>query len=316
MSLENIVAAVGKIDIMKTWKTVLISFDHRKAPNEFTSYSFSFHNPMERNEIIKQMCESFLNEAKASCQDVQEYTGMNAKGTVDRIAVTNNLISTSWDSLTRSISIADDNTPINNVKARAFVFMGTYDGDENEENVFFLKLKNPVTNLKRITGMKAVFTLRRNNVYAVDEPLLQFGKNIDAIVYKKVLYALNSNIETILNMEYSRNKICKARLDEIEQAGIVNEINAYRDFATSAKYPYMFLTYDAAMLKRVSSIEGKELLQNGMSIPVLPETGKFDLSNHDKAKLFTQIICGKAKKDLFDPAFCEVTSSKPIIVQQ
>jgi len=45
---------------------------------------------------------------------------MNPKGSVDYLSVKTGILNEIWTSFVRSISVADDNTPLSDIKARAY----------------------------------------------------------------------------------------------------------------------------------------------------------------------------------------------------
>ena len=108
MSYNMIVEAVSKIDDVNSWKTLLIKYNHASAPNEFTSYSFTFADSQIRTTLIKDMSTSFLKIVNEFGRKIEEYSGMNSKKVVDRIETSNTLISTCWRTLIGSVSISDD----------------------------------------------------------------------------------------------------------------------------------------------------------------------------------------------------------------
>ncbi len=103
-----------------SWKSLLVSFNHKIRPNEFVCYSFAFKKTEVRARIVESMCGSFLNVVESYEDEIAEYTGMNPKGSVDYLSVKTGILNEIWTSFVRSISVADDNTPLSDIKARAY----------------------------------------------------------------------------------------------------------------------------------------------------------------------------------------------------
>lgn len=127
------------------------------------------------------------------------------------------------------------------------------------------------------------------------------------------LYSINNNFESIFNIEYSHRIVCQERLQELEAADIVDDIDSYKTFASSGQNPKKFITYNPEIVKKITKKQKyKDLLINRLHIPVNSATNKFDLSDPKNAKNFTLAICDKAKNNMFDDGVCEVPSSSPI----
>lgn len=152
----------------------------------------------------------------------------------------------------------------------------------------------------------------RYTIAKTTEPLVQFGKCFDVLIVDNTLYSINTNFESIFNIEYSHKIVCHERLSELETADIVDDIDSYKTFASSGQNPKKFITYNPEIVKKLKKQKYKDLLKNRLHIPVNPATNKFDLSDPKNAKNFTLAICDKAKNNMFDSGVCEVPSSSPI----
>ena len=309
MSFQKIESAIKTAKQITHWNFHLIEYNHKKYPNEYVCYNVNFASAQLLNDIITSMCDTFLDVVKKQ-NHILEYTAQNPKNTTEKLDVTNELMQLSWPSLVEHINNSDDSVDLKNISANAFVFVGNYeDTDGNSKNLYLLTQKNPVLSFKKRTP---IFSARNNTITETTEPLVQFGKCFNILIVDNILYSINNNFESIFNIEYSHKIVCRERLQDLETADIVDDIESYKTFASSGQNPKKFITYNPEIVEKLKKQEYKDLLKNYLHIPVNPTTDKFDLSDIKNAKNFTLAICDKAKNNMFDDGVCEVPSSSPI----
>jgi len=256
------------------------------------------------------MCKNFLYVVDKYEQKIHSYTGTNPKNVVDKLQVNHDLISIPWNALIQSLNVIDDSTTLEEIKSNAFIFVGTYRLDEEEHNIYFISRKNPIYTYKKSRGK--IFESRHNCIQEISEPLVQFGKTFDALIYKGVLYTINNNFESIFNMEYTHRIVCKNSLDIIENADIIYDFEAYKSFALSGQHPRKFTTFDKRIIDNIKQENNIRILVDEFKIPYGREEQKFNLDEHKYAELFTKAICGKTKYNMFTDGVCEVPISIPL----
>lgn len=315
MSYSLIKEGLQKVNEVSSWKSLLISYDHKTYPNEFTCYIMNFSTSKLLKDVINNMCKTYLYKVNNFEGKVQEYTGFNSKNTIDKISTNSDLISESWNSLIQHINAYDDTTKLKEIEANAFIFVGTYLNENGEhKNLYLLTRKNPIINLEKDRNRSTIFTSQHNTITEATDPLVQFSKCFDALIYNNTAYMINSNCESVFNMEYSHKKICHRCLDELESTNLIKDIDSYRQFATSGQTPKKFITYDKVIVDKLKEPKNQKKLSNYLKIPYNSSTKQFDLSNAEHSKNFTLAICGKTKFNMFDDGLCEVPSSIPLRV--
>lgn len=310
MSYHLIKEGLEKINTIDSWSLALISYNHRTRPYEYTCYSLNFQSDDILKNTIAEMCSKFLSIVDKSEKIVQDYTGTNPKNVVDKISTTSELISDSWKALIQSLNVCDDSTSLKDIKSNAFIFTGTYSVDSEEHNIYLLSRKNPIYTYKK--GRSKFFSSRHNLVEEISEPLVQFGKSFDVLIYKNNVYTINSNFESIFNMEYTHKIVCKNSLDIIGNATIINDFESYRNFALSGQHPKKFITFDQRIIENIEQEKNLKILVDELRIPYNRESRKFDLSDKRYAEIFTKAICGKTKYNMFIDGVCEVPGSIPL----
>lgn len=312
MSYDLIKGGLDKVNSIDSWSLALINYNHKSRPNEYTCYALNFETDDLLKQTINDMCINFLNIVEKYGKNVQEYTGFNSKNVVDKIETNHELISEAWKALIQSLNVCDDTTDLKDIKSNAFIFTGTYkNADDEQQNIYLLSRKNPILTYKK--GRVKIFSSSRHNtIQEIGEPLVQFGKCFDALIYKNVIYMINSNCESIFNMEYTHKVLCKKSLDILENAMIIDDFDAYKDFSLFGQTPKKFITFDASIVEKLKYEDNRKILVEELQIPFNSNTQKFDLSNQNHAQIFTKAICGKTKYNMFSYGVCEVPSSTPL----
>lgn len=310
MSYEIISTTLNKFNLINNWKACLIHYNHEKFPNEYICYPLNFSPTTLIKEIILEQRNSFLKTVDKYDRIVQPYTGYNPKNIVDKLNLTDELVTEQWISIIQHMIEPDDTTELQNIKANAYIFYGTYlDENNTENNIYLLTRKNPIVSYKK---SRHIFTSLNNTISTPQEPIIHFNKCFDALIINSTAYMINLNCESIFNMAYSHKLICQRTLTEIQHANIINNFEAYSTFALSAQNPKKFFTYDRTILANLADPTFRTSFANSLSIPYDANTNKLDLSNETDAKHFTSAICGKIKKDFFNDVPCEVPTSTPL----
>lgn len=312
MSYSLVTEGLNKITDVLNWRCYIIYYNHNRCPNEFNCFPLLFEPPNLLDDIIIEQKEAFLKIVHKYENKVVPYTGYNPKNVVEKVSVTGELLSDQWISLVNDIDNCDEVVDLNEVTACAYIFVGNYKYNGVPNNLYLLTKKNPIVTYKK--GRAHIFTSNKNTVIKRDEPLIQFSRCFDGIIYKDNLYAINHNFESIFNISHSYNKICSKHLDELEKVEIVEDFDEYKKYASKGFTPKKFIAYDSHAVKKLKSSKNRKIVSDIFHIPLNKKTGKFDLSDEKDAKNFTLAICGKAKREIFADTPCEVPMSVPIII--
>ena len=310
MSYTLIKEGLEKVNTINSWSLALIEYNHKSRPNEYTCYSLRFSTDDLLKTTIKDMCDKFLSIVNKYEQEVKCYNGSNPKNIVDKLDIKHELIKEPWKSLIESLNNVDDSKELKDIKSKAFIFAGTYKHNDKDNNLYLISRKNPVYTYKKNRGK--IFESRHNCIQEISEPLLQFGKTFDLMVYNGTLYTINSNFESIFNMEYTHKIVCKSSLDIIENADIIDNFETYKSFALSGQHPRKFSTFDKRIIANIKQEGNLKILVNELKIPYNEDVQKFDLQEEKHADLFTKAICGKTKYNMFTDGVCEVPASTPL----
>ncbi|NMB40892.1 MAG: DUF4868 domain-containing protein [Firmicutes bacterium] len=310
MSYDLVKEGLEKIKSAKHLALALISYNHKSRPMEYTCYSLNFRTDQLLKQTISEMCTCFIGVIDKQGRDIKNYTGANPKNVTDKIHLSNGLIKNQWGNLIQSLNVCDDNTSLNKIKSQAYIFSGAFENDEGDHNIYILSRKNPIYTYKK--GRAKIFASKHNIIQEIGEPLVQFGKTFDALIYKGTMYTINNNFESVFNMEYTHKIVCKSSLEIIGKASIINNFEIYKSFALSKQHPRKFITFDKRIIDNIRQVNNLKILVDELKIPYDEKRQKFNLDKQDHAELFTKAICGKTKHNMFIGGICEVQSFIPL----
>lgn len=307
MSYSTIIEGLAQCKSTPSWNAVLLKYNHKTKPNEYTCYDLNFETSDLLKSTISTMCDCFLSIVDKYDKQILTYTGSNPKNSVDKLPISDPVIQNNWNLLLNSINISDNNPCLANIKADAYIFVGEYCIDGVNQNIYLITRKNPILSYK-----KKIFAGRNNTLTDITEPLVQFNKSFDALVYKNTLYMINNNCESIFNMEYTHKIICKKCLDELASVNLIDDFECYKTFASAKQNPKKFINYDSELVIKLSDLSHRQKLSTLLKIPLTIPNSQFDIKSDENAKNFTSAICGKTKINLLDDSLCEVPSSTPL----
>ena len=297
MSLKKIEEAREKLEDVKSWQTLLIEYDHKKRPNNYTCRQFNFAETKERLQIISDSFDVFMYNIDKAGATVKEYTGVNSKNTIEKITDvnTNTLTKDSWEKFKASIPSSDDTAHIDNNKCSAYAFIATYvDSEGQQKNIYFITKKNPIVNLKK----KHIFSFKSNIVKKTSEPLLQFNKTFDVLIYENNLYSLNLNFEDIFNLERTHKKMTNAGLLKIKGKSVITDYQKFEEYALKGHTPRKFVTFSEDNLKLLEDIEARKAIADKLKL-TLDDDNKFILDDDLKRSSFIKFVCDKLSRHIY-----------------
>lgn len=310
MSSEKLNTAISTAKSITNWTAYFMNYDHIRKPNEFNIYKLPFATDTLLKDTITEMCDVFKNTVDKSVDKISDYTADNPKNTMDKLNVRDTIISDNWTNILTGIDSSDSSVDLKSVKVNSYLFKGVYLNDDGENRaIYLLTVKNPILNYKK---QRNIFSFKNNSIEKTNEPLVQFKKSFDMIIFEDVLYAINNTFEGLFNMERSRKIVCREKIQSLTDADIVLDIDSYTSFATSGFNPRKFITYNATIVEKLKQNEWKNKLATELKIPIDQTTQKFDLSETANAKNFTLAICDKIKLNMFDDGVCEVSAATPV----
>lgn len=308
MPTDDLKRGLEKSSTINNWKTVGVSYDHNKHPNQYTSYDINFEKNDLQIRTIKDILSTFTHTIdKKYSYKAMTYTGSNPKTIIDELSIEDPLIKDNWSSLIGSTILSDNTTKLKEVTISAYIFIGYYQDGDKEKCVYLITRKNPILNYTR---KKILIYL--NEVKECNTTLIQFNKCCDALIFDGMLYTINSNFESILNMEYTHKIVCNQSLESIKTYDIVDDFDSYSEYAKKGQTPKRFINYDTKIMEALSRTDIQKKVEDRLHIKINSTNHKYVLDEDEKANLFTNLICGRIKLDFITEAVCEVSSSVDI----
>lgn len=297
MSLKKIEEAREKLTDVTSWQTLLIEYNHKRRSNNYTCNQFIFSDINELKQIISDAFSVFMYNIDKVGATVHTYTGFNSKNTVEKIAdVSANLLTKeNWEKLITSIASCGDSAPIDHKKCSAYAFVATYtDAEHTPKNIYFITKKNPIVNLKEAR----ILLLKNNTVKKASEPLMQFNKTFDVLIYENNLYSLNLNFEDIFNLERTHKKMTDAGLVEIKGKSVIADYQKFEEYALKGHTPRKFVTFSEDNLNLLEDIEARKAIADKLKL-TLDDDNKFILDDDLKRSSFIKFVCDKLSRHIY-----------------
>lgn len=303
MSIEIIRDTLTALNGITQWKCVLVEYKHKKRPNEFTAYDFSFAKAEQRSSLLQEICDATVAVIDKNQYTVQPYAVSNAKNVIEKLPLDSKDISEAWQAFSDSVEDSDDTVEWSKVNASAYAFRGTYETEDNErKKIYLISKNNPVKNFKKRKTFGSFLTDGMENAVArFEEPLLQFNAIFECIVIDNNLYGINLNFEPIFNLPYTRKKLTKANLTEIKESGII-EKDSYtilENFSLKGHTPKRYLTFQEDRLEKLKDLRKRKPRAGKLGLK-LNQDGKFILETDGDAKQLVNYLCKRLAVDIED----------------
>ncbi len=301
MSIAFLEQCVTILRNTTTWAVSLISYKHHDDGETFTAQRIDFEDGNEAQTIAASQGDLFLRKAREA-QGIFDYNGENTKSQIIRIRLAESPLNGAWELLRTAIRNNDDQRSLENHMFQAYAFVGTYNDSGSDKEIILITKRNPVINLKRKKYIKA----RNNTLVKSEEPILQFSDTCDFIVKDGIMYCGNFNFESMLNAERTYKKVCESKLEMVAGVDLIDDINAFKEFAMKGHTPKMFFTYDHRVVNALTDKAKAKKVSEDFRIPFNESTGKFNVSDVGTAGVFTKIICGRLKANIAIDGYCEI----------
>lgn len=165
----------------------------------------------------------------------------------------------------------------------------------DEKTVVFLKMANPIINLKN--RRSAVFTFDNNSELAeMSDEVCKLHMNTDCIVVDEKIYSFNYKFEDLFNVEKTMQKIKHKALEEIVTIDAFENREEFEQMARAYKSPRTFITLKRERVERIKNKTNRKKVANMLKIDISDE-GKFLFKNDEEVSLLIRYLCFKVFKD-------------------
>lgn len=243
-------------------------------------------------DYAKSLIDMIIKYQLGKINEIKEYTGENVKVSCDSIETSNELVKEQWDYFVMDMASASDEKIKG--KYHGYVLEGI-PASRDEKTVVFLKMANPIINLKN--RRSAVFTFDNNSELAeMSDEVCKLHMNTDCIVVDEKIYSFNYKFEDLFNVEKTMQKIKHKALEEIVTIDAFENREEFEQMARAYKSPRTFITLKRERVERIKNKTKRKKVANMLKIDISDE-GKFLFKNDEEVSLLIRYLCFKVFKD-------------------
>lgn len=275
-----------------TWSMFFYKIDHRSREQPYKLYKVRFKNGQYLLTYAKSLMDSVNKFQITPIEAVQEYDGVNTKVSCDKIALDNELISSSWGNFVRAFNSASDNKI--NGKINGYLLFGEHKNVENN-SVTFIKTANPITNL---TNKKSViFTATAEDELDIfTDTVCRLYLNTDIFVTGTVMYAFNHNFEVLFDIEKTMAKLKRKAIDAMVATNAFSDVESFKTYASQYTSSRTFITLKSERIERIRDKRKRKAVATMLKIG-LDGSGNFIIDSKEKASYLIKYLCFKIFKD-------------------
>ena len=274
-----------------SWALYFFKIDRRNN-NPYTAYKVRFKNNTYLPNYANSLIEMVVRCQLGKINDIKEYTGENTKVSCDIIATSNELVKEQWDYFVLDIAEASDEKVEG--KYHGYVLEGV-PTNRDEKSVVFLKMANPIINLKN--KRNAVFTFDSNSELSeMTDEVCKLYMDTDCVVVDEHIYSFNYKFEDLFNIEKTMQKVKNKAIEEIVKIEAFADREQFELLAKAYKSPRTFITLKSERIERIKNKAKRKKIADMLKIDV-SEDGKFKFKNTEEVSLLIRYLCFKVFKD-------------------
>ena len=273
------------------WSLYFFNIDRRNS-NPYTAYKVRFKNNHYLPDYANALVETILKYQLEKIDEIKEYTGENTKISCDSIETNSELVKEQWDYMVMDIADASDEKIVG--KYHGYILDGV-PSNKTEKSVVFLKMANPIINLRN--KRSAVFTFTTDSELAeIYDDVCKLQMNADCIVIDEMIYSFNYKFEDLFNIEKTMQKVKNKALEEIVTIDAFDNKEQFEQMARAYKSPRTFITLKRERVERIKHKEERKKVADMLKIDMSVDE-KFQFKNDEEVSLLIRYLCFKIFKD-------------------
>ncbi|MBQ4439306.1 DUF4868 domain-containing protein [bacterium] len=251
-------------------------------------------------EFIDDLSKSFAKKIQ-QFQNVIEYNGSAQNNFIYKISSSNHFFS----SIQKKIEIIKKKLSEQNVESNPLTYENAYilqcsiDFKDGKKTVILVSMQNPTTRLKH------KFLYSSNTFSKITDKVLNLRTMIDVVIINDTVYFLNLDGEKLFNLERAYKNNAQVKIQEIQDADIIDDFDLFKKVAESGFNPRRFMAYNKDNLESIKNTERRKQLAKQFSI-ALNSLNKFNIANKDDAEKVIKLLCDKAALEPFNQTPIEV----------
>lgn len=252
-------------------------------------------------EISSIYCSS-EGRLEEKFEDVREYDGSTLSNTIYKLNSNNELISTEYTELIKAIGNPDSELDPLEFSAKAYVLKGVVIIDGEELSIKLISMKNPITALKH-KYMHANGTFKE-----ISNKVISLRTFIDVVIIDDIIYMLTLDGEKLFNMERAYKSICAKQIINIIDSNIINDVEIFRNAASSSHNPRKFVSFNESHLNKLKDDVMRKKIGKKFKIPL--DGDKFDMNQQGAVDKLVKLLCDRGMIEPFDNNPIEVSGAK------
>ena len=294
MSLQKIQQVFGKLSNCTMWSLQLI---HAREVHEefvYNAHDIVVTTPDAIRKFIGELELAYTKEKGrlSKYQMVCVYDGSTEGDIIYKIDFSSKLISESVEKLENAMKNPDMKGNALEFPANAYVLKGNILMDGIQTSVKLFTIISPFKVLKHS------FMWDGDSFKVSPDKYLLLRGYVDVVMVDRTAYLFNMNGEKLFNIERAYKSVCRNKVEDIIDNGIVSDESNFRQYAASGHNPRKFVSFDEDRLKKMKEDANfKNRMAEKFGIMQTPE-GMFDSSDRENVNRIVKFLC---KKGMIDP---------------
>lgn len=307
MSLITIKNVFQNLGSGSNWSLQLLNIKtSKRAGTGYSSRQITL-SPDERLSIlVNEIAAIYTGNGKKSIDsfhDVREYDGTADALTIYKLPINHELISSEYTAFVQVI--ADPNTENDPFEyTSAYLLKGQVVLNGEDTPIKLVSMQNPVTTLKH------KFLRNRGTFEELSEKVLSLRPTMDVLVVGETIYFLTLAGENLFNMARSYKAVCHQKVEEVERADIISEVDSFKATAESGHNPRRFIAFSESRLNALKKKNVRVAMARRFSIPLNGAGDKFDATAEGAAEKIVKLLCNKGMMDPFEKTAVEVDGAR------
>lgn len=302
--VEIITKILDEAKVIENWNIDLVKINVTKR--EGIKYLVEELSDFDGDGIlktVKKIIELHTKDEKFNkYTDIQPYDSCSIFNTIYEMDCSNILVKESYDLFIEALAKANNESDPTKEKYDCYVLKSFVKSEEEEIPIKFIFMMNPVTTLKN------KFIKIKEKYEEITDKVINLKLPIDVIIYGNKIYFFNNSGEKLFNMERAYKTVCQEKIEEINNADIISDIEDFKKVAISGHNPKKFISFNKENLELLKNNEIKESISQKFNIPLVD--GKFNTKDEKSSNDLIKVLCGKGKIDPFNNKAVEVAGAK------
>lgn len=306
MSINKLKSVFENVDTCDAWSLQLLQIKNSKRKGTtYCGREITLSPDGTLTNFIEEISKKYRSSEKGLeklFECVTDYDGSTIEKTVYKLNAENELISSEYHALIEAIANPDSEVDPLEFSAQAYILKGVIVVAENELSVKMISMQNPVTSLKH------KFWHSNGTFKEISDKVISLRTAIDVLIVDNTVYMLTLAGENLFNMERAYKSVCEKQINNIADANIINDAEAFGRIASCGHNPRKFVSFNESHLLKFKNANNRKKMGKKFNIPL--DGDKFDMLQPGAADKLIKLLCDRGMVDPFDDNPMEVSSSK------